>query len=121
MKKPSGGTSMKWMIGSILIALAGCSGAPADDKNFDIKIKPFAVPAGSEVQNCVYLKVPSDTDVDLGKVVIDFAQGTHHMHVYYGDEEHFDGVEECFTAVDFDKWHLLVGAQKPHLEWELPK
>ncbi len=94
--------------------------ATSSSGGLDVAITPFLVPPGSEVQNCFYLKVPSDTDLDLGRVVIDFAQGTHHMHVYYGDEQHADGVEECFTAVDFDKWHLLVGAQKPHLEWELP-
>jgi hypothetical protein len=93
---------------------------PPSAAGLDVEIAPFVVPPGSEVQNCFYLKVPSDTDLDLGHVVIDFAQGTHHMHVYYGDEQHDDGVEECFTAVDFDKWHLLVGSQKPHLEWELP-
>jgi len=94
--------------------------ADSSTMGLDVKIAPFVVPPGTEVQNCFYLKVPSDTDLDLGRVVIDFAQGTHHMHVYYGDEQHADGVEECFTAVDFDKWHLLVGSQKPHLEWELP-
>lgn len=90
-------------------------------RSVDVKIGPFAVPENDEVQTCFYLKVPSDTDLDLGKVIIDFAQGTHHMHVYYGDDDHADGAEECFQAVNFDRWHLLVGAQRPHLEWELPE
>ena len=111
---------------SACAAAGGCKYQPSahtsdpGKSGLDVQIAPFSVPPGTEVQNCFYLKVPSDVDLDLGHVVIDFAQGTHHMHVYYGDEQHDDGVEECFTAVDFDKWHLLVGSQKPHLEWELP-
>jgi hypothetical protein len=101
-----------------LLALIGCANrAPT---KIDLAIQPFDVAPGTEVQNCIYLKVPSDSDIDIGHVLLDFAPGTHHMHVYYGDEQHADGMESCFQAVDFDKWHLLVGEQKPQLEWTLP-
>ena len=94
---------------------------PLAAAGFDLTVAPFAVPAGTEVQNCHYFKAPTDVDVDIGKVLIDFSKGTHHMHLYWGNEDHADGVEDCFQAVDFDKWHLLVGAQKEHLEWTLPE
>jgi hypothetical protein len=106
---------------SLLLLLSACSTeATPVTSGIDVTIDPFDVPPGGEVQNCIYLKVPSDTDIDIGHVVLDFAQGTHHMHVYYGDELHDDGTESCFTAVNFDKWHLLVGEQRPHTEWTLP-
>jgi hypothetical protein len=102
----------------LLLATFGCSRSPPEA--IEIKITPFTVPSGTEVQNCIYTKVQSDVDVDIGHVALSFAQGTHHMHVYYGDEQHADGMESCFNAVDFDKWHLLVGEQKPTLDWTLP-
>jgi hypothetical protein len=105
-----------------LLLLASCSTqATPVSSGIDVVIDPFYVPPGGEVQNCIYLKVPSDTDLDIGHVLLDFAEGTHHMHVYYGDEQHDDGSESCFQAVNFDKWHLLVGEQRPHTEWTLPK
>jgi Copper type II ascorbate-dependent monooxygenase, C-terminal domain len=104
---------------------AGESAAPTSlpavaPDSITFTIPQFAVAAESEVQRCYYMKAPTDVDLDIGNVVIDFSKGTHHMHVYWGKEDHADGVEDCFQAVDFDKWHLLVGAQKEHLEWKMP-
>ncbi len=93
---------------------------PVAKNTLELPAIEFDVPPGAEVQNCLYMKVPNDGDIDVGKVMMNFAEGTHHAHVYYGEESHADGIEECFSAVDFDKWHLLVATQRKNLEWELP-
>jgi len=98
-------------------SLAGCNGP---NTTVQVVVPPLSVPAGTEVQDCYYLKAPNDAPLDIGHVNVQFGPGTHHAHVYYGAEARPDGVEDCFQAVDFEKWHLLVGVQREELDWQLP-
>ena len=102
----------------VIVALlaSGCQGS----QSVTIGVQPLAVAAGTEVQNCYYLKTPIDQPMQVGHIKVNFAEGTHHVQLYYGAEPHQDGVESCFQAVDFDKWHLLVAAQRDALDWQLP-
>jgi hypothetical protein len=111
--KPASGL----FIASLLAGVGGCGGGTG---TITVKVDSLPVPAGSEVQNCYYLKAPNDQPVDIGHVLVEFGPGTHHAHIYYGTEDHPDGGEECFNAVDFDKWHLLVATQREKLDWQLP-
>lgn len=107
----------KWIL--LLFLAAGCDGVQQSSK-VTLPLIEMDVPPGSEVQDCIYLKSPNETDVDLSKVTMQFSEGTHHVHVYFSDRPHEDGRESCFQAVDFDRWHLLAATQKKDLEWEFP-
>ena len=120
-------TKAFWKAVAVLgaVGLGGCEAGQTGpvsvtDDAVTITIAPFDVAPGQEVQNCHYFKLPSDADIDVNHVTMDFSLGTHHAHIYYGAEAHPDGIEECFTAVDFEKWHLLAATQREKLEWQLP-
>src|SRR5437868_14609671 len=97
---------MKWLL--LLSVVAGCGGVGAQSSGLDITPISFEVKPGTEVQNCLYMKIPNDKDIDIGRVAMKFSEGTHHVQVYYSDEPHDDGMESCFQAVDFERWHLLA-------------
>jgi hypothetical protein len=100
-------------------SICGCS--EAENSTMAITIDPVEVPPGVESQKCHYLKAGTNTDLDIARVSVDFGRGTHHIQVYYGDSERADGVEDCFQAVDFEKWHLLVASQRERIDWQLPE
>jgi hypothetical protein len=108
-------THILWLAASV--SLAGCGNSDPDIK---IEIPPLEVPTGTEVQNCYYMKSTNDVPLEIGHVSIQFAPGTHHVHLYYSDTPHDDGQESCFQAVDFDTWRLFAGSQRASLDWELP-
>jgi hypothetical protein len=86
-------------------------------------VPPHQVPAGTEVQRCWEMDFPSDTDVDINRIHWEFAKGSHHLHVYLAADGQPRGAPtnyDCFQAVDFDKWHLMVATQNGTLDWNLP-
>lgn len=106
----------------------GCASTPDDPildpaQEIQLAIEPFVVPPGTEVQTCHEMSLPSDVDVDIDRITWDFSLGSHHLHVYVsadGSTGAAPRTYDCFNAVDFEKWHLLVATQDEKLEWTLP-
>ena len=112
-----------------IMGAIGCGSTPVDPpldpaQEIQLAIEPFSVPPGTEVQTCHEMTLPSDVDVDIDRITWDFSLGSHHLHVYVSADGSTDAAPstyDCFTAVDFDKWHLLVASQDEKLEWTLPE
>lgn len=88
-----------------------------------IVVGPIAVPSGSEVTECTYLKLPSKKDLAVNKVKIKVHGGSHHIHLYRPHDRAMsveDGHETCNKALDFDVWQLILGSQSVLLNWKLP-
>jgi hypothetical protein len=116
---------------SIMVTLGaiGCGSTPDEPpqnpaEELQLAIDPFSVAPGTEVQTCHEMALPSDVDVDIDRITWDFSLGSHHLHVYVSADGSTDAPRstyDCFTAVDFDKWHLLVATQDEKLDWTLPE
>ena len=109
---------------STLAAMAGCTSAGERTNTIELSIEPYHVPVGAEVQRCHEMTLPSDTDVDIDQIAWRFSKGSHHLHVYVSADGSTGAKVQsydCFQAVDFEKWHLLVATQNEGLEWTLPE
>ncbi|MBI1816803.1 MAG: hypothetical protein HYR72_17630 [Deltaproteobacteria bacterium] len=97
---------------------------PPPAKGVQLQVTAAAIPKGKEETSCHYLKLPSDVDFDVNRFQIAVTGGSHHVHLYRPYDSTLnlaDGVEVCNTAVDFDKWELVVATQLRHSDWELPE
>ena len=111
------------------MGLIGCGSSPEDPpqdfaQELELSIQPFTVPPGQEVQTCHEMALPSNVDVDIDRIAWNFSSGSHHLHVYVSADGSTDAAPknyDCFTAVDFEKWHLLVATQTEDLDWTLPE
>lgn len=86
---------------------------------------PFDVPEGEEVQDCHYVDVPTDGEVDVTRIQFAYADGSHHVNVYRTEDPDAmrpDGtVEEgCWDALDWDRFSLVANSQLERLDWTLP-
>jgi hypothetical protein len=109
---------------SALVGMAGCAGPDEQHTTIELSIEPYNVPLGEEAQRCQEMALPSDTDVDIDQIAWQFSQGSHHLHIYVSADGSTDAKEQsydCFQAVDFEKWHLLVATQDEDLKWTLPE
>lgn len=117
--------------------------APPAGEGLQIALQPFDVPADSEVQGNFFLHLPTDIPFDVGRIEIAMNEGTHHMNMYKnniywpdsGDDRpvvytHLNGKVDTvkikyqaqFNAtIVRNGGALLVEAQLPYLNWELPK
>jgi hypothetical protein len=95
---------------------------PVPARGVQIRVTAAAVPQGQEETACHYLKLPSDVDLDVNRIQINVTGGSHHIHIYrpYEMTDIPDHTEVCNTAVDFDKWALVVASQLRKTDWELP-
>jgi hypothetical protein len=109
---------------SALAGVAGCTNPDEQTNTIELSIEPYNVPLGEEAQRCQEMALPSDTDIDVDQIAWNFSQGSHHLHVYVSADGSTDAERtsyECFQAVDFEKWHLLVATQDGDLNWTLPE
>src|ERR1035437_6781332 len=60
--------------------------APAATDGFQVRVGPFNVPSGTEVQKDYYLKLPNATDVWVSKVIFRFNAGSHHLNIFKNDD-----------------------------------
>lgn len=109
-----------------LTVAVGCTGTPEQDGSTSIElgIEPYNVPSGAEMLRCQEMALPSDTDIDVDQIRWAFSEGSHHVHVYVSAGGETDAPEktyDCFQAVDFEKWHLLVADEQEGLPWTLPE
>ena len=69
---------------------------------------------------CQFIQVPSDSDLDIRKLIVAFSPVTTVVQVYSSDQGHDGSIEDCHTTVDLEEWHPLYDARQPRSEWELP-
>jgi len=114
----------------VVLALAGTAGAHGDRPHVrkprpgaQIVVGPVAVPQGSEVTECTYMKFPKKHDMAVNRVDIKVRGGSHHIHLYRPYDKTLnlpDGHETCNFALNFDVWQLVLASQSVRLRWALP-
>lgn len=75
----------------------------------------------TEIQKCHYFKLTNPDPVEIKRLSIKFPPGSHHVHLYRSDTPEPEHVEDCWTAIDWDRWHLVLGAQTQEIDWQLPE
>src|SRR5687767_13547359 len=75
----------------------------------------------AEIQDCHVFKLNNTRHVEVDRLQVKFAEGSHHVHIYRSSEPVADKVEDCFSGIDWQKWSLLVGAQTKSMDWQLPE
>ncbi len=101
--------------------------APPAGEGFQIVLGPFDVPAGQEVQNNFYMKLPVDTDVYITKVEFKFNPGSHHCTIFKSDTADIPNdpgqpyhLESNFNALQWDSWDMVCASQVDSFTWTLP-
>jgi hypothetical protein len=74
-----------------------------------------------EVQDCHVFKLDNTRQVEINRLQVMFAEGSHHVHIYRSTEPVADSVTDCFKGIDWKQWSLLVGAQTKPMDWQLPE
>jgi hypothetical protein len=96
---------------------------PRPQRGTQIVVGPILVPAGEEVTECTYMKLPSRRDMAVNRVKIRVWGGSHHIHLYQPYDHTLDLPayhETCNSALDFDVWQLVLASQSTRLHWKLP-
>ncbi len=74
-----------------------------------------------EIQDCHVFKLDNESQVEIDRLQVKFAEGSHHVHLYRSSEPVADAVYDCFKGIDWKKWSLVVGAQTKPMDWQLPE
>src|SRR4051812_40393826 len=136
-------------LGSVvtMFALAGCPGPdpnpgevlippPEKGAGFQLDAPHFAVPSGTEVQNCYFFAVPGEAgkDVWIDHFTLAANTGTHHVNVFRvktvvdlggqpGDSVlGQNGEGPCFKSSNWADWPLVVNNQDGGsiVDWKMP-
>ncbi|HJQ84153.1 MAG TPA: hypothetical protein VKA21_08760, partial [Candidatus Binatia bacterium] len=95
---------------------------PVPASGFQLRVPPFDVPPGKEVQRNYYYKAPNPEAVVATRVEFVYPPGSHHLNLFASDtEDRPDGTyEEGFNAVSFETWSMRAASQRERLDWTLP-
>jgi len=74
-----------------------------------------------EIQDCHVFKLDNALNVEVDRLQIKFAEGSHHVHVYRSAVAEPDKVYDCFKGINWQQWSLVAGAQTKTLDWQLPE
>ncbi len=126
---------------AVLALGAGCSGPDTAQQNpldvdlakpasgFQLATGTFAVPMGSEVQNCYFYEVPSDVPVWVNRIEITQNDGSHHMNLFrVRTVVNLDGAPgsvvqdgECWNSPNWADWPLIANSQQAgDDDWHMP-
>lgn len=119
------------LLARIGVPTAGASASPSPEplalepppagKGVQLRIGPFDVPQGAEIQRNFYLKLPSDADVDVTRIQVAMREGSHHLNLFKTDAESLpDHSEDDFSQLNFEKYDLFAGNQNTAMDWKLP-
>jgi len=75
----------------------------------------------TEIQDCHVFKLDNKRSVEVDRLQVQFAKGSHHVHIYRSSEPEADAVYDCFQGINWRKWSLVVGAQTTAMDWQLPE
>jgi hypothetical protein len=108
------------------------------DRGFSLRIPPFAVPPGVEVQDCYFFAFPDlrgdGRPVWIDRFTMGQRTGSHHMNVFRVNTiVNLDGRDgdvvqggECRVSSNWADWPLVVNSQesapgRPAVDWVLPE
>jgi hypothetical protein len=115
--------------------------APPQGNGVQMKIAPFAVPAGNEIQSCYFFKVsdleqaagfPANQPIEVHRVQVVQKAGSHHMNVFrvrtivgldpaMGTQTGMNGTGACFVSSNWADWPLLANTQQAgDQDWSYP-
>jgi hypothetical protein len=89
------------------------------DDNIEKQLTWQQVPG--EIQDCHVFKLDNARHVEIDRLQVKFAEGSHHVHIYRSTEPEEDKVYDCFKGIDWTRWTLLIGAQTKSMDWQLPE
>lgn len=102
---------------------------PAHGQGFQIGTAAFDVPPGTEIQNCYFVEVPSDSDVWVDRIELAQEPGSHHMNVFrvktvqnlIGEPGDVVSNGECFRSSNWADWPLVINSQQAaRKNWAFP-
>lgn len=76
--------------------------------------------ATTEIDDCHVFKLDNADPVEIDRIAVRFPTGSHHVQVYRSDTPEPDGVHDCWSGIDLERWHLVVGVQATEMDWRLP-
>jgi len=114
---------MRHVIPTILLLAVVPTGCGTDvevlEENIQHQIRWEQAPG--EIQDCHVFKLDNARAVEIDRLQVQFAEGSHHVHIYRSNDPEADKVYDCFKGIDWTKWSLLVGAQTKAMDWQLPE
>ncbi|HEY5948129.1 MAG TPA: lamin tail domain-containing protein [Kofleriaceae bacterium] len=99
---------------------AGCNFEAHGDATITRTLRWHQEP-GTEIQDCHVFKLDNVDPVEVDRIHVQFAAGSHHVHIYRSDTPVDDDVSDCWQGIDWTRWHLVLGAQTAALDWKLPE
>lgn len=106
------------LVGAVVLCAAGCA-FDAEDVTLARTLRWHQEP-GTEIQDCHVFKLDNADPVEVDRISVQFAAGSHHVHIYRSDTPVEDSVADCWQGIDWTRWHLVLGAQTTSLDWRLP-
>ena len=107
----------------LLLTAATAAGCGVDSEvaleNIEHRLRWTQQPG--EIQDCHVFKLDNTRNVEVSRLEVLFAEGSHHVHIYRSTEPVKDDVYDCFKGIDWKQWSLLVGAQTKPMDWQLPE
>ena len=125
----------------LAVALMACSSSPpstpdtllpppiSKEQGWQFVVPEFAVPPGTELQQCFFFKVPYDQPVFVNHIAIAQTEGTHHMNIFRvrtikalsGNDGDVVQDGECWKSTNWSDWPLVINSQNEGLvEVNLP-
>jgi hypothetical protein len=93
---------------------------PRAGEGFQVVLDTFDVPAGSETQRIMYVKLPNTEEIFVTWVEFMYNDGSRDVKIFKSDIVDVpDHVEETFDPVDHTKWDLVAITQKSNFLWKL--
>ena len=115
---------MRHLVTPLLLLAAlptGCGiDAEVAEETLEHRIRWQQAPS-SEIQDCHTFKLGNSRNVEVDRLQVNFAEGSHHVHLYRSTEPVEDAVFDCFKGIDWKKWSLVLGAQTQAMDWRLPE
>jgi hypothetical protein len=93
---------------------------PRTGEGFQVVLDAFAVPAGSETQRTLYVKLPNTDEIFVTWIEFEFNDGSRDVKIFKSDIVDVpDHIEDSFDPVDHTKWDLVAITKKSDFIWKL--
>jgi hypothetical protein len=103
-----------------LLLFAACQMETETDPSTLTHTLSWHQPPAMEVDDCHVFKLDNPTPVEIDRITVNFPPGSHHVHIYRSDTPDPDRVYDCWSGLDWNRWHLVLGVQTEEMDWELP-
>ncbi|HEX5058296.1 MAG TPA: lamin tail domain-containing protein [Kofleriaceae bacterium] len=104
-------------VAAVAVSTLGCH---ADSGETFTRTLRWHQEPGSEIQDCHVFKLDNADPIEVERITVQFAAGSHHVHIYKSDTPVDDDVSDCWQGIDWTRWHLVLGAQTAPIDWSLP-